>query len=137
MHKTSQNTLKGNWLKHGITSVQQEDPHVSFVDFNLNPEKKVVSIGKESGVDTSESPNAIQFTYEPTTTGVINRDPEDITPGETVYCFEHEYNNESEGEDQYKVLVQLTSSTNVSISKQSGECEAPYSLGEDSASFNR
>ena len=44
--------------------------------------------------------------------------------------------NSSTSSGPQQVSVQVPS-TNVSISKQSGECEAPYSLGEDSASFNR
>ena len=103
-------TLQGNWFFGEARADMGSDwnKYLAFVNDNTNPSLQVISIG-------GQFTNAGMWTFSPETSGAVNRDFSQVKPGEEMYCYH------SEGQ-QGKILVKLTSATELQIEKQEGSC---------------
>ncbi len=103
-------TLQGNWFyvedgfyPHGWTK------QLAFVPDNMDPSKNVLSLG-----GPIKPPIRSEFT--PITSGVFNRQFSDVTPDETIYCYET-----PNGHD--RVIVLMIDENNIKVEMQSMECD--------------
>jgi len=129
-------TLKGNWFfgDSHAASGSDWDKYLAFVDDNENPNVQVVSVG---GVFT----DAGKWEFFPQTSGLIKREFSDVTPDGNVYCYEDEDpNNFNQGRPEGRILVEMTSETELKIEHQSGSCDGnnvfnnPTRPGDDALS---
>ncbi|MCH7641480.1 hypothetical protein IID22_04760 [Patescibacteria group bacterium] len=95
---------------------------LSFAKSNFDPDIAVISIG---GVFTQAS----TYSFTPKNDGFINRAFDEVKPGGNIYCYESDPDAYSEKKSTSgKILVKLTSTTELSIEHQSGTCSGSYSF---------
>lgn len=111
------NTLQGNWFTANARadSGSDWDKYLSLVYDNKDPSQQVVSIG---GVFTD--PGTYKFT--PQTTGTTNINFANVQPSQTIYCYQDTSKQGS------SILIQLVSSTELKIEKQSQPCSSSSSF---------
>jgi len=105
-------TLKGNWFYDNVdaTTPNDWDKHLAFVDDDFDPEIQVISI---AGIFLDPQ----VWEIKPKNSGNIDREFSQVKPGD-IYC----YNGDG------KILVQLTSRTELKIEHQSGSCGSSNSF---------
>ncbi len=94
--------MQGVWLNPSQPTYP-ETPHLAIVPDNVTPSMIDVSIGASLSGITSGA-----YSFAPSPTGTVNRDPSSITPGSTLYCWEIGY---SSTDRRGVVLVQLADPT--------------------------
>lgn len=109
-----ENTIQGNWYlpnapKNGQVPNAQA---IVFIHKNTNAKNGVVDWG-----GTIAPANRFEFT--PSTSGLINREPSQVTADGNIYCYYDTVYGLSG-----KVLVQLTDSKTVKVEYQAGSCSA-------------
>ncbi len=79
-------TAAGIWFLATETDTPtREDPHLALVHDNIDPTLGTHSIGTslaELGI-----PSGVYY-YQPTHSGAYNREISEVTPGQTVYCYD-------------------------------------------------
>jgi hypothetical protein len=116
-------TLQGNWFAG--QDIPADDPEswgktFSLTHDNIDPTLGEVVIGgliSEAG----------KVTFQPTTTGTINREFSGVSPGETIYCYQSDtadFSYKING----KVLIQLLDATTLKAENKSGGCISSESL---------
>ena len=114
VNQDEENTAKGNWIKLGISTYENEDSHLALVYDNEVPTQGVVSIGAQSGVNNSDH---VLFNFIPTSSGVKKRQFEDVTANNTVYCYQSE-----EDSDSYHINIKMTNNTTLEVEMGNGDC---------------
>ena len=90
-----------------------EEPHIAFLHNNINLDEQMVSIGNTLAPIT---PSAT--TFVPQSAGHINRHFEEVTPGDTVYCYPL-----VQWSDASKLLIKMPSEKEILAQGiTSGEC---------------
>jgi len=108
-------TLQGNWFQGKVDFTDWYN-HLAFVYDNEHPSRAVISIG---GIFTE----AKKWQFIPEESETFNRKFSDITPDGNIYCFEGDDPNRSgESKPEGKIIVQLTSETELKIEHQDGSC---------------
>lgn len=121
-------TAQGVWFLGGTTTFSSEDPHLALVHDNIDPSKAVFSVGTSMSASGLSS-GTYQFT--PQSSGLVNRDFDDITSDSNTYCFEPSYLSG-------KIILQLTNSTTLIMEKQSDTCgSGPWSFTSNATTFER
>jgi hypothetical protein len=122
-------TAQGTWVSPSQPTYP-ETPHLAIVPDNVTPSLIDISIGaSQSGI----APGA--YSFVPTASGLVNRDPSTITPGATIYCWEVGY---SAADRRGVVLVQLSDATTLVVEARSGasrSCAGEQPLAFTSAAF--
>ncbi|MBI5355482.1 MAG: hypothetical protein HZB68_03430 [Candidatus Aenigmarchaeota archaeon] len=109
INQDKKGTLQGNWFYGDAVDGPDGWPKsLALVHDNSNPIMGVVSVG---GVISK--PGTWHFT--PAHSGEVNREFGEVTPSETVYCYESEKSTE-------RFLIQLVDETALKIEKQDGKC---------------
>ncbi len=123
--KTAQDapgTLKGNWFYANARADMGTDwdKYLAFVQDNKDPTTSVISIG---GIFTE----AGKVEFKPSSTGLINREFSQVTPDGNIYCYEAQPS---------RIIVQMTSNTEIKIEKQSGSCNGNFAFSNPKT-YNR
>ncbi|GEM_PF-2739422 len=128
-------TLKGIWFAgDGMDSPQVWSSEMSFVAYNKDPDKSILAAGgKITAVGT-------YWLFTPAHSGIVNRDFSEVTPGNTIYCYQ---NDGADGSVQVvgggavggvsgagsvglsakgHVLVQLVTATQLKAENMAGAC---------------
>ena len=122
-------TAQGAWFLKGTTSWQNEDPHLALSHDNIDPRKPIFSVGTSIG---ASGLSAGAYEYSPQSSGLVNRDFSSISSDGNVYCFEPIYLPAN------KIILRMTSSTEIKIEKQSGMCEGgPWEFTNNFTQFER
>jgi hypothetical protein len=126
-------TAQGTWLSPGAPTYP-ETPHLAIVPDNVDPSRIDVSIGmSQPGMPAGA------YSFIPTTSGAINRDPSTITPSASIYCWEIGY---SPFDRRGVVLVQLPEPATLVVDARSGSnrtCagEQPWSMSSTAFTYKR
>lgn len=109
-------TLQGAWFAGSAKAFMPNagKKQLAFLYDNFKPQKAVISIG---GGFTEAS----TYKFIPQTSGTINRRFNQIKPDLNIYCFESKDKEE-------RILVQMTSFTEINIEKQTGKCSNNVAL---------
>lgn len=120
------NTAQGNWFYSGGGS--GEDPHLALVHDNVFPSTGVFSVGNSISTLSSGL-----YTFNPSNSGLVNRDFGDVTADSNIYCYD------AIGSGNPVILIQLTNSTTLKIEKLSAaSCGAgPWSFTGAATTFLR
>ncbi len=125
-------TAQGVWFVKGTSETHPEDLHLALVHDNIDPAKAVFSVGTSiNGLPSGT------YSFNPASSGFINRDFKDILDDGKVYCYE------TQGGKSYTqyiaVILQLTSPTTLRIEKQnSNVCgNGPWTFSSNYADFER
>ncbi len=102
-------TLQGDWY-YGTAQQANGDiqRQLALEHENYDPTVGAISVG---GTITSQS----IWNFTPSHSGNINREFSEITPGNTVYCYQDSMMSG-------RILIQLVSATSINIEKQSSDC---------------
>lgn len=126
------NTAKGIWLKNG-QPFYPEDPHIAFVQDNVNPLKPAFSIGtSQTGLASGN------YTYTIQNTGVIDRNFVNVVNDGNTYCFNIQ--NYGGGGTIGSVLLKLTSNTTIDAEYRPAcncACNTPYVFSGNKVSYSR
>ena len=117
-------TLKGTWFHETSPKeyVVDWDVYLAFVNDNEFPDIQVVSI---AGFVTDPS----KFKFEPKTSGKINREFSQVIVDGNIYCYQAaDVGKSFESIPTGKILVQLTSDTQLKIEHQTGKCTGSESF---------
>lgn len=108
-------TLQGNWFYATARADAGTDwtQYLALVHDNFKPEQQVISIG---GVFTT----AGKWYFTPQLSGEVNRRFSDVTNNGKIYCYYGK--DQQENAQPGRILVQLTSATELQIEQQSGSC---------------
>src|SRR3989344_132682 len=115
-------TLAGDWFVGDATPMRHEDwgKMLHFGSSNMLSGQSVISI---SGMFV-EQPTKWVFTAN--AFGDINREFKEVTPG-SIYCYDndgnHQHRNYERGVRSGKIIVQMTSATELQIEHQDGLCQ--------------
>lgn len=128
-------TLLGYWFgapdtqsKFGDSGPQYGDNSgISFIRNNVNPDAAEVVEG--GGL----VPGSAVISFVPQHNGSIDRDPVEVTPGSTVYCYNApgqivEANGGNIIPGDHRFVVQLVDATQTKVDLQSGSCTGSESL---------
>ena len=110
-------TLQGNWFHGDVKSYTDWTLHLAFVHDNEDPSKSVISIG---GFFT----NAGKWEFEAENSGLIDREFSDVRSDGNIYCYDLGQSG--------RLLVLMTSDTELRIESQSGICSGSVSFDEPS-----
>lgn len=125
-------TAQGVWFVKGTSNTYPEDPHLALVHDNIDPEKGVFSVGASINELSSGT-----YSFNPGSSGLVNRDFKNITADGKVYCYE------AQGGRPYTqyvvVILQLTSSTTLRIEKQNSNIcgNGPWAFSSNYVDFER
>ncbi len=116
--------LQGNWFHERAAAeyVVEWDTFLSFVHDTNTPEVQVVSIG---GIFTQPS----KYEFIPKNSGTTNRDFSEVSADGKIYCYEDEQLT-SDKKDKGRIMVQMTSPTELKIEHQPGACPGTFSSPE-------
>ncbi len=115
-------TLQGNWysFKGSDNGVETWSKSLALVHQNTDPTIGAISIGSLNGYT-----GILNFT--PESSGNLSREFSTVTPGATIYCYAQNGPNNFIGPQPVRgnnrVLIQMTSATELKIERQSGTCE--------------
>ena len=123
-------TVQGAWLNPSQPTFP-ESPHFAIGPDNVDPTKLQLSMG------TSQTGFLANLYYlgVPATSGFVNRDPAQITPGTQIYCYDFQ--------NQYGMaLLQLTDATTLKFEGRNGasrNCasEQPWAFSVSAVTFKR
>ncbi len=107
-------TAQGVWFLTGTAYTYPEDLHLALVHDNFDPSTGVFSVGvsmTDSGLSSG------LYYFDPASSGVVNRDFEDVTADGAIYCYETRDRFEREPLP-FIILVQLTSPTTLRSERQ-------------------
>jgi hypothetical protein len=123
------NTAQGVWLNPNQPKYP-ESSHIALVHDNIDPTIPSLSIGLSvPGLNS----NVYHFT--PQSSGVINRDFSDISPGSTVYCYTY---HAGTGQDlpNTSMLIQLESAKSLKLDVRNCDCACtPYAWSSNALHF--
>jgi len=111
-------TLKGTWFHETSPKeyVVDWNVYLAFVQDNEFPDVEVVSV---AGIITDPS----KFEFNPRDSGFINREFSQVKADGNVYCYEAEdVEKFQSSKPTGKIIVQLTSDTQLKIEHKSGSC---------------
>jgi len=117
-------TLKGTWFHETSPKeyVVDWDVYLAFVNDNEFPDVQVVSI---AGIFTDPS----KYKFIPKDSGTANREFSQVKVDENIYCYEgSDVGKSFEPIPTGKILVQLTSDTQLKIEHQTGSCSGSESF---------
>lgn len=119
-------TAQGIWINAASDELYPEDPHLSFVHDNVDPSVPVLSIGTA----IPDLLGAHAFTAE--ASGVVNRDPADLSADGTVTCYALPGVTGA-------VLAEMPSATELRVEHQpAADCASPpWALGAGAVDFAR
>ena len=119
------NTAQGDWIHTG-GSLFPEDPNLALVHDNINPSYGAFSIGTSIG-----NTQGIYY-FNPTSSGLVNRDFSQVTADGNVYCYQADFYNDLiySMPPDIAFLVQMTDANDLQIQKYSANsCGAgPWSF---------
>jgi hypothetical protein len=98
-------SVQGNWL-NGSQPTHPETPHLAIVPDNVDSAQIDVSMG----MSVPFFPTA-QYSFRPTSSGLVNRHPAQITPDGQTYCYELQYGG--------VVLLQLVDASTLRVEGRS------------------
>ena len=115
-------TLQGNWFFGDSNQIRPWDAHLSFVHLNDDPNYKVISVGgvfRDAGF----------WKFVPAHSGTVNRDFDEVKADGKVYCYDN-LKSRIAGQNDLsgRIIVELTSDTDLRIEYQSGSCSGSYSF---------
>jgi hypothetical protein len=126
------NTVKGIWLKAGLP-FYPEDPHIAFVQDNVNPLKPAFSVGtSQTGLSSGT------YTYNVQNSGMIDRNFTNVVNDGNIYCFNIQ--NYGGGGTIGSMLLKLASNTTIDAEYRAGcncACNTPYVLSSNKVSYTR
>ena len=105
-------TMQGTWFAAGVSSTYPEDPNLSLVHDNVQPNYGAISVGTTLANGSGVATGVYYFT--PTSSGLVNRDFGGVTDNQ-IYCYDT-----SDGKGQQvntSFIIQLSSSTTLQIQK--------------------
>jgi len=121
-------TLKGTWFHETSPKeyVVDWDVFLAFVNDNEFPDIQVVSI---AGFVTDPS----KFKFEPKTSGFVDREFSQVKADGNIYCYQAaDIGKVNEPIPSGKIIVQLTSNTQLKIEHKSGSCGRSESFSNPS-----
>ena len=108
-------TLQGNWFNGPPAQTNGNITKMAaLVHENYNPTLDAISIGGTIGIHG-------EWDFAPTHSGTINRDYSEVTPGDSIYCYQ------AAGMPG-RLLIQLVTATTVSIEHQPGACTGTFAF---------
>lgn len=112
--------LQGNWFHERAAAeyVVEWDTFLSFAHDTNTPEVQVVSIG---GIFTQPS----KYEFMPQISGTTNRDFSEVSADGKIYCYKDEQLS-GDKKDEGRIIVQMTSSTELKIEHQPGTCPGTF-----------
>ncbi len=128
-------TAQGNWYKQGANfrnGIMGSDL-LAIVHSNLNPAEGVVSFG------TSLKPSewlGTQIVFMPAESGVINREPSEVTPDGKTYCFDGPAGAGGQGGEGH-LTIAMTSATELKAAFGDGSCSTVPILGPGALTYER
>jgi len=126
-------TAQGNWFFNAPSS--PEDPHLSLVYDNVDPNRGVFSIGNAFG-DLLPS---MKYLFEPADEGTVNRFFSSVTPDGLVYCYE-DLSTPIDGLQQNLTILLSMEDENTLLveARPAGSCGAgPWDISDAALIFNR
>ncbi len=114
-------TLQGNWysFKGSASGVESWSKSLALVHQNTDPTIGAISMGSLGGYT-----GILNFT--PRSSGTLSREFSTVTPGPTIYCYAQNGPNNYIGPQPVRgnnrVLIQMTSTTELKIERQTGIC---------------
>ncbi len=128
-------TAQGNWYLDGTPAGSQQDEfdELALVHDNVDSSTGVFSVGR--AVTASNLPASV-YRFAPTSSGLVNRDFDDVTANGNVYCYDSFTNFIAPD----VILIQMTSATTLKIEYQSslsGCGVASWSLTSNATTFIR
>ncbi len=121
-------TLQGNWYQGDASNWNN---HLAFVHENDEPEQSVVSIG---GVFTDSG----RWLFTAKETGQVNRKFTDVAPDDNIYCYQAEIQTiPSDPLPVGRIILQLTSDTELKIEYQDAACGGSYSFTDKVVTYER
>lgn len=137
-------TLLGYWFgaedtqsKFGVNGAQYGDNSgISFIRNNANPDAGTVVEG--GGL----VPGSTVIGFVPQHSGSIDRDPVEVTPGPTVYCYNApgqilEFNGGKIIPGDHRFAVQLVDSGHVRVDLQAGACTGAEVISDKAITYIR
>lgn len=115
-------TLQGNWFYGSNATAETEwERQLAFVHDAGDPRKAVISI---AGIISGP----MKWTFTPANQGIINREFSQVKSDGKVYCY-----NLASG----KIVLKMTSATELQIEKQSRSCTGSEQLKPNSTAYGR
>ncbi|MAE42571.1 hypothetical protein CMO93_02265 [Candidatus Woesearchaeota archaeon] len=125
-------TLKGNWFHETAEEeyVVDWDVYLAFVNENDFPDVQVVSV---AGIFTDFG----KYKFIPKDSGFVDREFSQVTADGNIYCYQAaDVGKVNEPIPTGKILVQMTSDTQLKIEHQSGSCNGSKNF-DNPAIYNR
>ncbi|TSC96923.1 MAG: Uncharacterized protein CEN88_254 [Candidatus Berkelbacteria bacterium Licking1014_2] len=129
------NTAQGAWFLKGTdNSWSGEDTHLALVHHNVNPNTPVFSVG--NSLSASNLPKGV-YEFSAQGSGLINRDFDDVTSDNNIYCYQMDGQGWVEG--SITILVQLSTSTILKIERGADSAcgSGPWSFTGSVSEFER
>jgi hypothetical protein len=137
-------TLRGYWFgasdtqsKFGKNCPQYGDnAGISFIRNNVNPDTAEVVDG--GGL----VPGSAMVSFVPQHSGTIDRDPVEVTPGDTVFCYNapgqiQEFFGGKVIPGDHRFVVQLVDDTHAKVDLQSGKCTGQEAFSDKAITYIR
>ncbi len=108
-------TLQGNWvLPNTPTGPVPDQQGFVAIPYNKDPSKVDIDWG-------STIAPADRIVAAMSSSGVINRNPSQVTPDGKIYCY-------ADGQYSGRILVQMVNSSTIKVERQSGSCSSSSSF---------
>jgi hypothetical protein len=109
---------------------------ISFIRYNVDPSKAEIVDG--GGLVKGSA----QTMFTPTHAGTVDRDPVEVTPGDTVYCYNalggiYEQLGGKSIPGDHRYVVQLVDATHVKVDLQTGKCTGKDALSATAVQYVR
>ncbi len=113
---------QGVWFVKGTSYTYPEDPHISLVHDNVDPSKRVFSVG-----NSMKLPSGTYY-FTPKSSGLVNRDFKDVRADGNIYCYETEGRF---SKSPFTILIKLPTPATLTVEKKDS-----YSCGNGPWSFS-
>jgi hypothetical protein len=130
-------TAQGDWYDMSAPAPQyqgiNESALLAIAHYNLDPSKGIVSVG------TALIPSQMlgtQLIFSPTHSGYINREPSEITPNGSVYCFDGPAGAGGSGPETH-IDIEMVDVSTLKADYAPGMCPASPSLSPQTVTYNR
>jgi hypothetical protein len=134
------NTLKGRWLLQG-QPYYPEDPHIAFVDDNIDPAIPAISVGtSQVGLPPKVYTYQKLLVFVATGNADINQPFTSVANNGKTYCFNLFPNGQAPATSNGSLIVKMTSNTTVEVEYRPGcncSCNKPYTFTDKKVSYTK
>ena len=128
-------TAMGNWIKQGSTRTP-EDNNLALVKDNITPSIQVFSAGL-----TLPNLNSGTYYFNPTSTGIINRNFSEVKPDGITYCYTLDllgFVNTGNSIPNISIIIKMENNTTLSAEKRSCDCSCtPFAFTNFKMTYTR